>query len=69
MPKSASPNLKDRRNEKGLILLLVLFVSCVILMMSVPFLFKMGTIQRFQNKSFKTVQAMSMAEAGIDRTL
>jgi hypothetical protein len=69
MRKMVSPHLKDRKNEKGLILIVVLFVSCCILMLSVPFLFKLGTIQRFQNRSFKSVQAMSLAEAGIDRTL
>jgi Tfp pilus assembly protein PilX len=61
--------LKKKPKEKGSILIIVLLVGVVLLLLTTPFLLKLGTTQRMTVKSFKEVQALSLAESGVESTI
>ncbi len=60
---------KKGPHEKGMILAVATMVVVVMLIMAVPFLFKLSAQYRTTEKGFKSSSAFDLAEAGIDRAL
>jgi len=65
-PKKAK---KDRRHEKGAVLSIAILVGVVLLIMAVPFFFKLSGQYRSTDRSVKALSAFNLAEAGVDRAL
>lgn len=60
---------KDRRHEKGAVLSIAILVGVVLLIMAVPFFFKLSGQYRSTDRSVKALSAFNLAEAGVDRAL
>ncbi|MFP4081455.1 MAG: hypothetical protein ACLFVG_01720 [Candidatus Aminicenantes bacterium] len=65
MPKKSTPE----NSPRGYVLAVAVLVILVILLMAVPFMFKLSAQFRITEKSFKSAMAFHLAEAGIDRAL
>jgi hypothetical protein len=59
----------DRAHEKGMILAVATMVIVVMLIMAVPFLFKLSAQYRTTEKGQRAVSAFNLAEAGVERAL
>jgi hypothetical protein len=66
MSKSISKNV---HHEKGTILLIVLFVSVVLLLLTAPHLFELSNQQRAMVRSLRVVQSVNLAEAGVEQAI
>ena len=60
---------KGGPHEKGMILAVATMVIVVMLIMAVPFLFKLSAQYRTTEKGQKSVSAFNLAEAGVERAL
>jgi hypothetical protein len=60
---------KNRRHEKGAVLSIAILVGVVLLVMAVPFFFRLSGQYRSTDRSAKALSAFNLAEAGIDRGL
>jgi hypothetical protein len=69
MKKDKIISKREKRHEKGTILVVVLLVSTIMLLLSIPFLFKLSSTQRATNRSFKAVSAFNLAEAGLEHVI
>lgn len=69
MMRAKKPVFKHGPHEKGMILAVATMVVVVMLIMAVPFLFKLSAQYRTTEKGFKSNSAFELAEAGIDRAL
>jgi len=58
-----------RREEKGAVLIITLIVTVAILIVTVPFLFKLSAQYRSTDVSFKSYAALNLAEAGVERAI
>ncbi len=56
-------------HEKGMILAVATMIVAVMLIMAVPFLFKLSAQYRMTDKGFKSSSAFDLAEAGVDKAL
>ena len=59
----------DSQHEKGAVLVVVLLVTVALLIVATPFLFKLSAQYRTTNKSFHSLAAMNLAEAGIEMAI
>jgi len=69
MRKEKGNNLKKRKQEQGSILLISVFIMTFLLLMAVPFLFQLSTENRLSEKSYRSLAAISLAEAGVERAI
>lgn len=69
MNKASCKLLKRRHKERGVVLITALLVMAVMLIISVPFLFKLSGQYRATDKSFKSLASLSLAEAGVERAI
>jgi len=60
---------KDRKHEKGAVLSIAILVGVVLLIMAVPFFFRLSGQYRSTDRSVKALSAFNLAEAGVDRAL
>lgn len=60
---------KKKREEQGVMLVLALIVSFVMLIVAVPFIFKLSAQYRNAERSYKTLAALNLAEAGVERAI
>jgi len=63
------PIVGKNDHERGMILVVAMIVVIVMLIMATPFLFKLGAQNRITEKSFRSLAAFDLAEAGVDRAL
>lgn len=61
--------LRKPPQERGMILVVALIVVVSMLLLSMPFLFKLSAQFRITEKSFKSTMAFNLAEAGVERAL
>lgn len=61
--------LRKRKEESGAILILALLVMAFMLVIAMPFLFKLSAQYRITQKSFRSLAALNLAEAGVDRAI
>jgi hypothetical protein len=59
----------SRQQEKGAAMVMALFFSAALLLVATPSLFKLTTMKGLTEKSHKTLAALNLAEAGIDRAI
>jgi len=69
MRKEKGNNLKKRKQEQGSILIISAFIMTFLLLMAVPFLFQLSTENRLSEKSYRSLAAISLAEAGVERAI
>ena len=62
-------NIQKRAHEKGFILAVAMMVIVVMLIMAMPFLFKLSAQYRTTERSFKSLSAFNLAEAGVERAI
>jgi hypothetical protein len=60
---------KSKNEEKGFVLVVGLIVMMVLLLLAVPFLYQLSFENRLTTKSYKSSAALSLAEAGVERTI
>ena len=65
-PITLPPN---KSREKGTILIVTLFVTCALIILAVPSLFKLLSYYSLTEKSHKSLAAIHLAEAGIERAI
>ncbi len=58
-----------RREEKGAVLIISLLVTVAMLIVVMPFLFKVSGQYRTTDKSFKSYAALNLAEAGVEMAI
>ena len=63
------PIVRKSDHERGMILVVAMIVVVVMLIMATPFLFKLGAQNRTTEKSYRSLAAFDLAEAGVDRAL
>jgi len=63
------PVRKHNKNERGAVLIIALLVSLMLLILSMPFLTKLSGAYRLSEKSYRTLAATNLAEAGIERAI
>jgi len=69
--------MKDRRNkgsknknkEQGFILIIGIIVLAFLLLLAVPFLLQVTSERRHTERAYQSLQALSLAEAGIERAI
>jgi hypothetical protein len=61
--------LSDREKEQGSILVISTLIMTLLLIMAVPFLFQLSTENRLSEKSYRSLAAVSLAEAGVERAI
>lgn len=59
----------SRHQEKGVAMVMALFLSVALLIVATPSLFKLTAMKGLTEKSHKTLAALNLAEAGIDRAI
>lgn len=69
MGKKSDRFLAQGQKERGAILVLAALFLVVMLILVVPFLFKLSAQYRVSEKSFESLAAVNLAEAGVDRTI
>lgn len=61
--------IKKSAHERGAVLVLALLISLVMIIFAAPLLFKLSAQYRITDKSFKSLAALNLAEAGIERAI
>ena len=69
MRNKKNKNLKNKREERGFVLVVGLTITSFLLLLALPFMFKINTERRLSDKSLQTLSALSLAEAGIERAI
>ena len=59
----------NRIHERGIVLIVTLVLMVVMLILAMPFLFKLSAQYRSTDKSFKSLAAINLAEAGVERAI
>ena len=62
-------DIKRKRHEEGMILVIGVIVMAFLLLLVLPFLYQLSAENRLTDKSFKSNRALSLAEAGIERAM
>jgi hypothetical protein len=62
-------DIKRKRHEEGMILVIGVIVMAFLLLLVLPFLFQLSAENRLTDKFFKSNRALSLAEAGIERAM
>ena len=60
---------KHKKNERGAVLVVALLVTVMMLILTMPFLTKLSGSYRLAEKSYRTLTATNLAEAGIERAI
>jgi hypothetical protein len=63
------PVRKHNKNEQGAVLVIVLLITMMLLILTMPFLTKLSGSYRLTEKSYRTLVATNLAEAGIERAI
>ncbi len=58
-----------RRDEQGSVLIIGVIVMVFLLILAVPFLFRLGSERRSTERSSSSLAALSLAEAGVERAI
>lgn len=61
--------IDKKRHEQGMMLVLALIVSFAMLVVAVPFLFKLSAQYRSAERFYKALTALNLAEAGAERAI
>ncbi len=61
--------MRKSSHERGAVLVLTLLISLVMIILAAPFLFKLTAQYRITDKSFKSLAALNLAEAGVERAI
>ena len=61
--------IDKKRHEQGMMLVLALIVSFAMLVVAVPFIFKLSAQYRSADRSYKALAALNLAEAGVERAI
>jgi hypothetical protein len=69
MKKNSKRSKKDRQHERGAVLSISILVGVVLLIMAVPFFFKLSGQYRSTDRSVRALSAFNLAEAGVERAL
>ncbi len=69
MKDKNNKNLKNNHEERGFILVLGVIISSFLLLLVVPFMFKVSTESTLTKTSLNSLTALSLAEAGIERAI
>jgi len=64
-----NPVRKQNENERGAVLVITLLVTVMMLIIMMPFLAKLSGSYRLTEKSYRTLTATNLAEAGIERAI
>ena len=59
-------DLKHDEKERGTVLVIALLVTVMLLILTMPFLTKLSGAYRLTEKSYRTLAATNLAEAGIE---
>lgn len=62
-------NSQNKKGEQGFVLIVGLVISTFLLLLAVPFMFKVSVERSLGKKSLNTLSALSLAEAGIERAI
>ena len=69
MNQSRIPKQKKHDRERGAVLIVVLLVTLALLVLSMPFLAKLSGQYRVSEGSYKSLAALSLSEAGVERAI
>ncbi len=69
MKNKKNKNLKNKHEERGFVLVVGVIITTFLLLLAIPFMFKITTERRLSDKSLQTLSAISLAEAGIERAI
>ncbi|UCC38194.1 MAG: hypothetical protein JSV96_10080 [Candidatus Aminicenantes bacterium] len=69
MKKERGKNFKRESKEQGFILVIGVLIIIFLLLPVLPFLFQLSTDFRLTEKSYKSLAAFSLAEAGVERAI
>ena len=69
MKYSRNAKIIRRDGEKGSVLAFSVIVLTILVLFAAPFLFQLSTERRLMDKSYQSVAALSLAEAGIERAI
>ena len=69
MKDKKNKNFKNKREERGFVLVVGVIIASFLLLLAIPFMFQINTERRLSVKSLKTLSALSLAEAGIERAI
>ncbi|MGB8953361.1 MAG: hypothetical protein WCC06_11935 [Candidatus Aminicenantales bacterium] len=69
MVKKIKSFFKHSKNERGAILVVSLLVVVFMLILALPLLFRLTTQFRTTEKSYKSLAALNLAEAGVERAI
>jgi len=62
-------NTKRRDEEQGTVLIFSVLVLTILVLLAAPFLFQLSNEHRLTDKSYKSMAALSLAEAGVERAI
>ena len=69
MREKRKKDINKRKEEQGSVLVLGILFLTFMLLLAVPFLFMISNENRLSEKSYKSMAALSLAEAGIERAI
>lgn len=69
MLKFPEKNQKKECYEKGAILVTALLITAAMLIIGIPLLFKLSSQYRITEKSYRSLAALNLAEAGVERAI
>jgi len=69
MKKQRSGDLKKRKKERGVILVVAIMVAAFMLILLAPFLFRLSANYRITEKSYDSISALNLAEAGVEKAI
>jgi len=69
MRKKKGEDIRKREKERGSVLVIGVLIMTLFLFMTVPFLFQLSTENRLSEKSYRSLAAISLAEAGVERAI
>jgi hypothetical protein len=69
MKETSYPAKRNRRSERGSVLMVATMVIIVMLILAIPFLFKLSAGYRSTERGAKALSALNLAEAGVDKVM
>ena len=62
-------NSKNKHKEKGFIMIVAIIITAFLLLLAVPFLFQVSSERKSTERSYQSISALSLAEAGVERAI
>ncbi len=62
-------NSKNKHKEKGFIMIVAIIITAFFLLLAVPFLFQVSSERGSTERSYQSISALSLAEAGVERAI